>query len=28
MCSADADAFLGEDISLREDAIRAKVGLT
>jgi NAD(P)-dependent dehydrogenase (short-subunit alcohol dehydrogenase family) len=27
MCSADADAYLGEDISLREDAIRAKVGL-
>ncbi len=27
MCSAEADAYLGEDISLREDAIRAKVGL-
>jgi NAD(P)-dependent dehydrogenase (short-subunit alcohol dehydrogenase family) len=27
MCSADADEYLGEDISLREDAIRAKVGL-
>jgi NAD(P)-dependent dehydrogenase (short-subunit alcohol dehydrogenase family) len=27
MCSAQADAYLGTDISLREDAIRAKVGL-
>ena len=27
MCSVQADAYLGTDISLREDAIRAKVGL-
>jgi NAD(P)-dependent dehydrogenase (short-subunit alcohol dehydrogenase family) len=28
MCSAEADEFLGTDISLREDSIRKKVGLT
>lgn len=28
MCSADADAWLGQDISLREDEIRQRVGLT
>jgi len=27
MCSADADAYLGDDISLRDDDIRKKVGL-
>ena len=27
MCGADADAFLGQDISLREDDIRRRVGL-
>jgi len=27
MCSADADEFVGQEISLREDAIRARVGL-
>ena len=27
MCSAEADEFLGDDISLREDDIRRKVGL-
>lgn len=27
MCSPEADAYLGDDISLRDDAIRAKVGL-
>ena len=27
MCSADADAFVGEEISLRDQAIRARVGL-
>lgn len=27
MCSSDADEFLGKDISLREDAIRKRVGL-
>lgn len=27
MCSEEADEFLGEDISLREDSIRKKVGL-
>lgn len=27
MCTAEADAYLGDDISLREDAIRTKVGL-
>ena len=28
MCSAEADAFLGTDISLRDENIRRKVGLT
>ena len=28
MCSPDADEFLGEEISLRDDAIRKRVGLT
>lgn len=28
MCGEEADEFLGEDISLREDSIRKKVGLT
>ena len=28
MCSADADSYLGEEISLRDDTIRQKVGLT
>ena len=28
MCGAEADEFLGTDISLREDSIRKKVGLT
>lgn len=28
MCSSDADAFLGEEISLRSEDIRARVGLT
>ena len=27
MCSADADAFVGEEISLRDEAIRKRVGL-
>ena len=27
MCTSDADAYLGDDISLREDDIRKKVGL-
>jgi NAD(P)-dependent dehydrogenase (short-subunit alcohol dehydrogenase family) len=27
MCSADADAYLGEEISLRDESIRQKVGL-
>lgn len=27
MCTPEADEFLGRDVSLREDAIRAKVGL-
>lgn len=27
MCSGDADEFIGEEISLREDAIRRRVGL-
>lgn len=27
MCTSDADAYLGDDVSLREDAIRQKVGL-
>ncbi len=27
MCTPDADAFLGQDVSLRDDDIRAKVGL-
>jgi NAD(P)-dependent dehydrogenase (short-subunit alcohol dehydrogenase family) len=27
MCTADADAFLGEEISLRDEAIRRRVGL-
>ena len=28
MCSAEADAYLGEEISLRDEAIRTAVGLT
>ena len=28
MCSGDADAFIGQEISLRQDDIRARVGLT
>jgi NAD(P)-dependent dehydrogenase (short-subunit alcohol dehydrogenase family) len=28
MCSSDADAFLGEEISLRDEGIRKRVGLT
>jgi NAD(P)-dependent dehydrogenase (short-subunit alcohol dehydrogenase family) len=28
MCSADADAYLGEEISLRDEGIRKRVGLT
>ena len=28
MCGADADAYLGEEISLRDEGIRKKVGLT
>ncbi|WP_085307623.1 SDR family oxidoreductase [Planktotalea arctica] len=28
MCSADADAWLGEEISLRDEAIRARIGLS
>ncbi len=28
MCSADSDAFLGQEISLREEGIRKRVGLT
>jgi NAD(P)-dependent dehydrogenase (short-subunit alcohol dehydrogenase family) len=27
MCSADADAFLGQEISLREEAIRKRIGV-
>jgi hypothetical protein len=27
MCSADADEFLGQEISLRDPAIRARVGI-
>jgi hypothetical protein len=27
MCSSDADAFLGQDIMLRDAAIRRRVGL-
>lgn len=27
MCTADADAYLGQEISLRDDAIRARLGL-
>ena len=27
MCSADADAFLGQEVSLRDEAIRRRVGL-
>ena len=27
MCSPDADAFLGQEVSLREEAIRARVGV-
>ena len=27
MCGAEADAFLGAEVSLRDDDIRAKVGL-
>ena len=27
MCTPEADEYLGDDVSLREDAIRAKVGL-
>ncbi|MDQ2089830.1 SDR family oxidoreductase [Marimonas arenosa] len=27
MCSADADAFLGEEISLRDEAIRKRIGV-
>ena len=28
MCSEDADAFLGTEISLRQDEIRERIGLT
>jgi hypothetical protein len=28
MCTADADEFLGQEIALREEAIRARIGLT
>jgi hypothetical protein len=28
MCTAQADAYLGQDISLRDEGIRAKVGLS
>lgn len=28
MCSGDADVYLGDEISLRDPQIRAKVGLT
>lgn len=28
MCSADADEFLGDDVSLRDEGIRKRVGLT
>ena len=28
MCTPDADAYLGQDISLREEDIRARVGLS
>ena len=27
MCSADADGYLGQDVSLRDEGIRKKVGL-
>ena len=27
MCSSDADAFLGDDVSLRDPAVRARVGI-
>jgi hypothetical protein len=27
MCTPDADAFLGQEISLRDEAIRRRVGL-
>jgi NAD(P)-dependent dehydrogenase (short-subunit alcohol dehydrogenase family) len=27
MCGAEADAFLGEEVSLRDPAIRARIGL-
>ncbi|MEM9032710.1 MAG: SDR family oxidoreductase [Pseudomonadota bacterium] len=27
MCSADADAFIGQEVSLRDEAIRARIGL-
>ena len=27
MCSADADEFLGDEISLRDDAIRKRIGV-
>jgi hypothetical protein len=27
MCGAEADEFLGEEISLRDEAIRRRVGL-
>jgi NAD(P)-dependent dehydrogenase (short-subunit alcohol dehydrogenase family) len=28
MCSADADPFIGQEISLRDESIRKRVGLT
>lgn len=28
MCTPEADAFIGQEISLRDDAIRARIGLT
>ena len=28
MCSSEADAFVGQEISLRDEGIRARVGLT
>jgi hypothetical protein len=28
MCGTDADAWLGEEISLRDESIRARVGLS
>ena len=28
MCSSEADAFLGQEISLRDETIRSQVGLT